>query len=49
MSIFIASLAFGESPELELAKLAILIGSFISALFGVVLLRTTPSDRTADA
>jgi NhaA family Na+:H+ antiporter len=49
MSIFIASLAFGESAELELAKLAILIGSFISAVFGVMLLRYTPADLATDA
>lgn len=49
MSIFIASLAFGESADLELAKLAILIGSFISAVFGVMLLRYTPPDLTTDA
>jgi len=42
MSIFIASLAFGDAPELELAKLAIILGSFISAIFGVVLLRYAP-------
>ncbi len=48
MSIFIASLAFGDSPELELAKLAILIGSFVSAVFGVLLLRYTPAGRASD-
>lgn len=49
MSIFIASLAFGDAPELELAKLAILLGSLISALFGVFLLRYTPQVTNADA
>jgi len=49
MSIFIASLALGDTPELELAKLAILLGSFISALFGVLLLRHVPQGIDADA
>ncbi len=48
MSIFIASLAFGDSAELELAKLAILLGSFISAVFGVLLLRTAERETASD-
>jgi len=39
MSIFIASLAFANgSDQLLFAKVGILLGSFISALFGIVLL-----------
>lgn len=49
MSIFIATLAFGDTAELELAKLAILLGSFISAVFGVLLLRTAPQETASDA
>ncbi len=40
MAIFIAGLAFGGSPEyIDLAKIGILIGSFISAIIGFVILR----------
>lgn len=39
MSIFIASLSFEDESMLTLAKLAILAGSFVSAIAGVVLLR----------
>ncbi len=49
MSIFIATLAFGEGPELEVAKLAVLIGSLVSAAIGVALLRSAPRTRGADA
>jgi NhaA family Na+:H+ antiporter len=48
MSIFIASLAFSEPHDLELAKLAILLGSLISAIVGVALLRSTPAHRFGD-
>lgn len=40
MAIFIASLAFASSPEyIDSAKIGILIGSFISAIIGYVILR----------
>jgi len=40
MAIFIASLAFADSPEyIDSAKIGILIGSFISALIGYTVLR----------
>ena len=38
MSLFIANLAFGDSPALETAKVAILVASIASALAGVVVL-----------
>jgi len=38
MSLFIANLAFGVSPALETAKVAILVASIASALAGVVVL-----------
>ena len=40
MSLFIASLAFGEGPLLTMAKLGILSASLIAGLTGWVLLRT---------
>jgi Na+:H+ antiporter, NhaA family len=39
MSIFIASLSFDDESVLTLAKLAILIGSIISAVAGLIILR----------
>lgn len=40
MAIFIASLAFNSTPEyIDSAKIGILIGSFISAIIGFVILR----------
>jgi len=39
MSLFIAGLAFGDGPDLEVAKLAILTASAISAVVGWTLLR----------
>ena len=38
MSIFISSLAFGDANELNLAKLAIMIGSAVSAILGLAVL-----------
>jgi NhaA family Na+:H+ antiporter len=44
MSLFIANLAFGDTPELEMAKVGILAASIISGLAGaVVLFRTRPA------
>jgi NhaA family Na+:H+ antiporter len=46
MSLFIANLAFGDTPALELAKVGILAASIISGVAGaVVLLRTSPARR----
>jgi NhaA family Na+:H+ antiporter len=46
MSLFIANLAFGDTPALELAKVGILAASIISGVAGaVVLLRTSPAGR----
>jgi NhaA family Na+:H+ antiporter len=46
MSLFIANLAFGDTPALELAKVGILAASIISGAAGaVVLLRTSPARR----
>lgn len=40
MAIFIASLAFNSSPEyIDSAKIGILIGSFVSAIIGFIILR----------
>lgn len=39
MSLFIANLAFGESPELETAKVGILAASVLSAVAGAVVLQ----------
>src|SRR5690606_1702202 len=40
MAIFIASLAFAKTPEfIDSAKIGILIGSFISAIIGFLILR----------
>jgi NhaA family Na+:H+ antiporter len=52
MSIFIASLAFAEYEALDLAKIGIIVGSLLSAVAGIVVLRTTapPADAApADA
>lgn len=48
MAIFIASLAFASSPEfIDSAKIGILIGSFISAIIGYVILRFFSNDKNA--
>lgn len=49
MSLFIASLAFGDSPLLDTAKIAILFASIVSGILGVVLLltRSTAEARPA--
>jgi Na+/H+ antiporter NhaA len=38
MSLFIANLAFGESPALETAKVGLLAASVLSAMAGAVVL-----------
>ena len=45
MSLFIAQLAFPPGPSLDTAKLAILIGSGIASVLGVVFGLTTAADR----
>lgn len=48
MAIFIASLAFVSTPEfIDSAKIGILIGSFISAIIGYVILRVGSKKRAA--
>ncbi|MEI6898943.1 MAG: Na+/H+ antiporter NhaA [Bacteroidota bacterium] len=44
MSIFIASLSFVDERHITTAKLAILTGSFISAIGGLIVLRVTSKD-----
>lgn len=47
MAIFIAGLAFATSPEyIDSAKIGILIGSFISAIIGYLVLRLEPSKNS---
>lgn len=46
MSIFVADLAFGESPDLESAKISILVGSLISFLVGFLILHLTSRKRS---
>ncbi len=41
MSLFIGTLAFGQTPEVETARLAVLVGSAISAVTGATLLLYT--------
>lgn len=42
MSLFIASLAFASEPLLEYAKAGILVGSFVSGVFGWLVIRKIP-------
>ncbi|SDS15638.1 Na+/H+ antiporter NhaA [Winogradskyella sediminis] len=45
MAIFIASLAFASTPEyIDSAKIGILIGSFISAIIGYIILRSASNN-----
>jgi len=41
MALFVAHLAFTSNEDLEVAKLSILVGSFISAIVGSILLRSS--------
>lgn len=41
MALFVAHLAFTSNADLEIAKLSILVGSFISAIAGSMLLRSS--------
>jgi NhaA family Na+:H+ antiporter len=46
MAIFVASLAFASSPEyISSAKIGILLGSFISAVIGYVILRASSKEK----
>lgn len=47
MSLFIGSLAFADPENLEHAKVGILLGSFLSALLGIFLLRRCRSQGPA--
>ncbi|NRR90993.1 Na+/H+ antiporter NhaA [Winogradskyella undariae] len=50
MAIFIASLAFESSPEyIDSAKIGILIGSFISAIIGYVILHLSSKKKVIEA
>jgi len=50
MAIFIASLAFESAPEyIDSAKIGILIGSFISAIVGYVILHLSSKKKVTDA
>ena len=46
MSIFIADLAFGESPELDASKISILLASLISFIVGFLVLYVTSQSKT---
>lgn len=46
MALFIATLAFGESDFLDYAKIAILIGSFLSAILGLSILAIIPYKKS---
>lgn len=50
VSLFIATLSFGDQPDLlQQAKLGILLGSIISAIIGYILLsRTLPKEKTTN-
>lgn len=43
MSLFIANLAFVDGPHAAAAKVGILLGSFVSAIVGLALLRSGPA------
>lgn len=47
MSLFISSLAFGDSPMLETAKSGILFASLIAGIVGFLLLRVQSESRTS--
>ncbi len=48
MSLFVGSLAFGEGPRLEAAKIGILAASLVAGLVGWGLLRTNSAPATPD-
>jgi NhaA family Na+:H+ antiporter len=49
MSLFVASLAFGEGELLAMAKIGVLVGSLISGVAGaLVLLKTQPADGSLE-
>ncbi len=45
MSLFIAGLAFGDTPALELAKIGVLLASVVAGVLGVVLLLMASKGR----
>ena len=49
MSLFIADLSFGAGPQLESAKLAILIASLLAGTLGCVVLTRNSQGATSDA
>jgi Na+/H+ antiporter NhaA len=48
MSLFIATLAFGDTPLLEGAKAGILAGSILAGIVGAILVRRATSSATRD-
>ena len=46
MSLFIGGLAFPAQPEADAVKIGVLIGSLLSAIAGVLILRFTPAVRS---
>jgi NhaA family Na+:H+ antiporter len=49
MAIFIANLSFSDASRIDLAKLAVILGSVLSALVGIILLRPRPNIVAATA
>jgi NhaA family Na+:H+ antiporter len=49
MSIFIASLAFSDYEVLDMAKIGIIVGSLLSAIVGILVLRLGPSVPDGEA
>ncbi len=45
MSLFIATLAFGEGPNLDLAKVGVFVGSIIAGTLGAILLSATSKPK----
>jgi len=48
MALFIAMLAFGDSPALDQAKIGVLSASLCAAVLGYLLLRTTLAPAAAE-
>jgi Na+/H+ antiporter NhaA len=47
MALFVAMLAFGESPALDEAKVGVLAASVCAALAGYAVLRLAPAEAGA--
>ena len=46
MSMFITTLAFAETQEATISKIAVVIGSFFAGIFGYLFLRLVPSESS---